>query len=502
VTGKLICSTSGIRGKTGSALNFSQAYKIASLFFEEYISQTLTSKKENMHPLKIKIVLGRDARKSNDLLVSGVKKAFEDINKNEGIKIKLVYLGVSSTPLLQWAIKNYKAAGGINITASHNPIGWSGFKLYDWRGILLGRKEMKRIASRLTGKDTFQISNISNLNYRLPVVDSVQAYNKYVFEKVQEAIDLVSGRKGMGKEIFEGMKFRNYRIVIDACSKDGAEIPLQFLLYLGFKKRNIFIINAGTIENSKRRLEPASQYLGNLKKAIKKLKADVGFAFDPDQDRLVVMPLRSEEHTLLLCGKFLLELQRKYNPGQYIKNIPVNLSTTSAWEELARDYRVGIIRTKIGERNVIQAMQRNNCLFGGEGNGGVILGNVIYGRNSTVGMALILAYLSWTGKKIIELEHEIPDYILAKTKLRIPSNKSPEVIMNKIFSKMKKVAKNIDKRDGLKIFFKDNSWLQLRPSGTEPVLRIFAEARVCDTRKKTMEKIRNIIKTAIPDSWD
>jgi len=326
----------------------------------------------------------------------------------------------------------------------------------------------------------------------LTQTDISKQYNQDVTEKVKATIDLASGKKGRGREIFAKLKQSNFKVVIDACSKRSAEIPKEFLIQLGLRKKNIFVINSGSIEDSQRRLEPAPQYLGNLKKAIKKRKADIGFAFDPDQDRLVIMPLKSEEHTLLLCGKFLLELQ-KNNPHKFIKNIPVNLSTSSAWEDLADNYRISITRTKVGEINVAKAMQKNNSPFGGEGNGGVILKSVNCGRNSTVGIALILAYLSWTGKRIEELEQELPEYILIKSKLKISPGKNQKKMMDKIMARINGAVKNINRTDGYKIFFKDNSWIQLRPSNTEPIIRIFAEAKVSESRKKTIKRIKNII---------
>ncbi|PIU51947.1 hypothetical protein COS91_01805 [Candidatus Desantisbacteria bacterium CG07_land_8_20_14_0_80_39_15] len=474
---KLICSVSGIRGKVGKTLTFSEAYKTTLYFYKEYL-------KEKRYCGEIKIILGKDDKKSGNALILGIKEAIEDIIKRKGAKIKLIYLGVTSTPMIEWAIKNYKAAGGINITASHNPVEWNGIKLFGRDGMLLGKKEMEKINDRLARADFPE----------LPRTDLVQQYNEYTITRVKDAIDLVSGKKGKGEEIFAEIRKHNYRVVIDACSKETAKIPWQFLIHLGLKKKNILVINSSSIENSQRRLEPAPPYLGNLKKAIKKTGADIGFAFDPDQDRLVVMPLVSEEHTLLLCGKFLLELQR-YNSNKYIKNIPVNLSTSSAWDDIASDYGIHIIRTGIGEVNVVKAMQENNSLFGGEGNGGVILGNVTYCRNSTVGMALILAYLAWTGKKIKELEMELPEYVLIKSKLKISPGENQEKNMDKVISRINGSVKDVNKIDGYKIFFRDDSWVQLRPSNTEPIIRIFAEAKVYKSRKKTEKKVKKTIET-------
>ena len=486
---ELICSASGIRGKVGKSLTFSKAYETTLYFYEEYLKGKTPSG-------EIRIILGKDDKKSGNVLVAGIKEAIEDIIRRESVKIKLIFLGVTSTPMIEWAIKNYKAGGGINITASHNPVEWNGIKLFGRDGILLGKNEMEKIKNKFLLPCRFRFPLIAEKSLcGLPRTDSVRQYNEYVTNKVKNVIDSVSGRKGKGKEIFDKIRKYNYRVVIDACSGESAKIPRQFLIYLGLKKKNIFITNSSSIENSRRRLEPAPPYLGNLKRMIKKMKADAGFAFDPDQDRLVVMPLLSEEHTPLLCGRFLLELQKKYNSRKYIKSMPVNLSTSSAWEELGDDYGVRVIRTKIGEVNVVQAMQESKSLFGAEGNGGIILGDVTYGRNSTAGMALILAYLSWRGKKIKELEQELPEYVLIKSKLKVTPCKNQEKMTKRVISGINKPVKSINKTDGCKIFFKDGSWVQIRPSNTEPIIRIFAEARVNGSRKKTAEKVKNIIKT-------
>jgi phosphomannomutase len=237
--------------------------------------------------------------------------------------------------------------------------------------------------------------------------------------------------------------------------------------------------------------------LSNLKRAIRENKADIGFALDPDQDRLVAMPLRSEEETLLLAGKFLLELQ-KSNSRKCIAKIPVNLSTSRAWEDLGEEYGVEIIRTPVGEINIARTMKKNRLPFGGEGNGGVILGEVNYGRNSTVGMALLLAYLAWSGKKLKTLERELPQYILLKEKIRVHSQQNPEEIVERAAAKVASTpeAMSISKEDGYKIFFRDNSWLQLRLSNTEPIIRIFAEGEAKKGKKKIKELI-NVVKTII-----
>ena len=227
---------------------------------------------------------------------------------------------------------------------------------------------------------------------------------------------MCSKKPGKGDEIFSKIREKQLRIALDACSGEGLPIPKSFLIALGIEEKNIYTINTGTLSECKRRLEPSPDYLTELKEIIKKHNLDIGFAFDPDQDRLVAMPLWSEELTPILCGKFLSELQPKNSKTKYIKQVAVNLSTTSSWEE----YGIVVTRTKVGEINVVEAMEKYNLPFGAEGNGGVILKDVNAGRNSTVGIALILAYMAWSNCSIKELEDKLSRRFMVKDKIEIP----------------------------------------------------------------------------------
>jgi phosphomannomutase len=486
----LIRSLSGIRGIVGETMTPLEAYKTTLAFYNEYLKRTLNIKGNSR-----KIIIGKDPKNSGERLLAGTAAALRDISRKEGCNIQPIYLGVTSAPILQWVVKKYKAIGGINFTASHNPIEWNGMKLVTCaphHATLLDGAQMAKVNVRLEELDrkiNCEEKNKIQKKAKYTVAkNTIKEYNKDVINKVTDVIDRCSSTKGKGKQILNEIKRKKFKVVIDACSKSGAQIPKSFLLALGLPDKNIFVINNKSIENSKRPLEPTPPHLTGLKKAIKKYKADVGFAFDPDQDRLVTMPLESEECTPLVAHKFLLQLQKEHKV-KYIKKIAVNLSTSSAWEDIAGEYHIKIVRTPVGEVNVAFGMLKNKTILGAEGNGGVILGTVNYGRNSTVGMILTLCYLAWSGKCLRELESQIPGHYLIKTKVKV-SNPEDKI------ERVRRYYRNshIDNQDGYKIFLRNGSWMQIRASNTEPVVRIFVETKIKGKKTAALEKVNSIIK--------
>lgn len=481
-----IRSLSGIRGLVGDTMTPLEAYKTTLAFYSEYLKKPW----KKSHTL----IIGRDPKISGEKLLSGALSALKEVSRREKCLIKPVYLGVTSAPMVQWAVLRHKASGGINFTASHNPIEWNGMKLvsgYASHATLLDASRMKKISDKLEELDSRPAGKTKKRfpSSKLKVSGNVRdEFNRDTIDKIKEVIDACSGIKGFGGLVIEEVKRKDFRVVIDACSNSGARVPVSSLLAFGIRAKNILVINDKPIEKSIRPLEPTPQHLGGLITAIKKFRADVGFALDPDQDRLVALPLESEELTPLIAFKFLLQLQKIFRI-KYIKKIVVNLSTSAAWESLAKQYGIEIVRTPVGEVNVAKGMLKNNTIAGAEGNGGVILGSVNYGRNSTAGMLLILCYLAWSGKSLRDLSAEIPGYYLLKTKIRTPDPKESLERVRRHFRKNR-----FDSRDGYKIFLKDGSWVQIRASNTEPILRIFAEARIAGNKNSAVKKAKNIIK--------
>ena len=471
-----IISISGIRGRVGESLTWETAYYVTRLFYHLYL------KKE--FPL---VVLGKDSRKSGEELIKGIMGA---INKEN---LQCIYLGITTLPIMEWAVKHYQAGGGIMVTASHNPPEWNGIKfLSSWKsgGGLLPPHLMSEIKENWR-----EINEKAEKNEVPPPVSGyLDKYHQEIWEEVKKVLDKLSGKKGLGESIFTAIPGRNYRVVVDGCSIEGGKILENFLKFSGIKE--VILFNNHPVEKSERPLEPSPENLSQLKECIKRDRADLGFATDPDQDRLVAMPLISEEHTPLLTGKFLMELE-KGNTAQPLRRIVINLSTSYAWEEISQEYGVTIDRVPVGEINVIRRMKEVNTFFGAEGNGGVILLPATEGRNSTVGMAMLLSYLLWSGKKLEKLGEELPPYYMIKEKLRMEKNRKANEILNnikeKIISCKARDILKIDERDGLKIYFKDLSWIHLRPSNTEPIMRIFVEKRNAEPPevKEIAEEIKN-----------
>lgn len=478
----LIISLSGIRGIVGESFSDKEAHKATELFFKIYL-------KHKKQPQKI--IIGQDIKPTGKIFLKTVASVLHH-NKIENI----INLGITTLPIMEWAVKHFQASGGIFITASHNPIEYNGVKFIsssqDGAGIL-SASIMQKIKDKWKDEKTSEITAAE-----LPSEKScADEYNIDVAEKIKKIIDRCAEQTGTGEEIFSKLKEKQLKIALDACSKDGLKIPKSFLTFLGIKEENIYPINTGTLLQCKRRLEPSPIHLTQLKETIQKDGLDIGFAFDPDQDRLVIMPLYSEELTPILCGKFLLELQKK-SKIKYIKQIVINLSTSSLWEELAKEYSVEIIRTRVGEFNVIEAMQENNLPLGAEGNGGVILKDVNLGRNSTVGMALILAYMIYSKQSIQKLESRLPKYFMVKDKatISVEQEKINEFINEKvdIFTKQNKNdIELMDKRDGYKIIFKDGSWAHIRTSNTEPIIRIITESQNEQTAQILASKLKSFL---------
>lgn len=480
----LIISLSGIRGILGKSFGEREAYKATDIFFRVYLQK---QKKP------YRIIIGRDIKPSGRTFLKAIAGSLRK-NKIETI----INLGITTLPIIQWAVKHFRSNGGIFVTASHNPIEYNGIKLIsssqDDAGIL-SASFMQKIKDKWTDK---QITKINAAE--LPKEKScLNEYNTDVIAKIEEIIDTCAEQSGKGKEIFSKLKEKQPKIALDACCEDGLKIPKSFLLSLGIKEENIYPVNNGMLSQCKRRLEPSPEHLEELNKTIQKHNLDIGFAFDPDQDRLVIMPLSSEEITPILCAKFLLELQKNAR-NKHIKQIPINLSTSSLWDELAGQYSVKIIRTRVGEFNVIEAMKKNGLPLGAEGNGGVILKDINFGRNSTVAVALILAYMAYSGKSIQELESQLPKYFMIKDKITVPVKrvKIKEFLKEKMdafAAQNKDKIEFIDTQDGHKVIFRDNSWAHIRTSNTEPIIRLIAESKNKEKTKILIAKFKSLMLT-------
>ncbi|MDD4279454.1 MAG: phosphoglucosamine mutase [Candidatus Sumerlaeales bacterium] len=391
-----------------------------------------------------KIVIGTDSRLTRDMMRH---LAFAGL-ASTGCSI--IDIGLAPTPTIAMAVRDLRAAGGIAITASHNPPQWNAYKFFDGNGAFLNREENAKLVA-LAESGGFYRANYRGVGKLLKASGLIETH----IQKVLQNIDA------------ESIRIRHFKVVADCCNGVGGLIIEPLL-----KQLNATAIMIGTNVNEEfsRVAEPLPEYLGKLSQTVLDEKADIGFALDPDADRLAIVDDKGrpigEERTVTLCSDSVLA---NGDRGALV----VNLSTTRAMDDVAAKYGVDLIRTPIGEANVMLEMRRHIGLIGGEGNGGVIYPRIHPGRDAATGVGLILAALAKRNITISELNATIPDYAMFKTKFPIG-----EINIEALYEKMTTAfsdAQEIVTTDGMKIVY-PNKWVHMRPSGTEPVVRIFAEA--------------------------
>lgn len=437
-----------------------------------------------------KVVVGRDSRSSGSELKDAVFTGLA----NAGIK-EIIDLDIVTTPTVQIMVKEKEANGGIMISASHNPIEWNGLKFISHDGIFLTENEVNKF---------FDIyNNLEKVEYKEEV------FNRYFLDSAsklhtQKIIDAL-------QPIRQLTDHKNIKVVVDCCSGSGGIADPIFFEMLGYKsplrpsdtspqqgqegnsknQGSAKLINEKPDGDFKRIPEPLPENLGMLCDAVKEHNADIGFAQDPDADRLAIVNEKGEpigeEYTMVLCAKYILSKFTKEELQN--KKIVTNLSTSRMIDDIADEFGVEVVRTKIGEVYVSEKMKEISAIFGGEGNGGVIWPAVGLGRDSLVGMAIILELMSETGKKVSELVAEITSYVVVKTKKEVANRDE----VNKILNKVKEIYKGengekIDETDGVKVIF-NNGWLHVRASNTEPIVRFYAEAPSKDIAQGWIDKV-------------
>ena len=439
---EIIASVSGVRGIIGDNLTPSNITKFVSAFAEY-------CKKEHKGR-KIRIAVGRDGRSRGEIIAGIV------INNLLLSGFEVTDIGIAPTPTVQLATENLKCAGGISITASHNPQIWNGLKFLNSDGTFLDEHQVGEFL-KIADKGNFRFAEIDKLK---SLISDDTWINKHI-DKVLELkiIDVVKIRK------------RKFKVVVDAVNSSGSVIVPLLLEKLGCKVIKLFCDGSGIFPHTP---EPIPENLKLLSNAVKNHKADLGISVDPDADRLVMITDKgepfSEENTITAVVKYVL---RKTSKG---KNATVNLSTTRAVDDVAAEFGSKVYRSPVGEINVVKEMMRNKSVIGGEGSGGVIYPELHYGRDSIIGIALALSEFADFGGTVSEYKKSLPAYFI--TKAKIENVKDPEKVLSKIekqFSSEKDVMK-IRKTDGIKIDFKDY-WVHLRKSNTEPILRIITEAK-------------------------
>jgi phosphomannomutase len=416
-----------------------------------------------------KIVVGRDGRMSGQMVQNLVMAALQSIGAN------VIDLGLSTTPTVEMAVKFEKAGGGIILTASHNPKQWNALKLLNNLGEFISDAQGKQVIETADANKVV-FAEVENLGV-------ISSSNNYM----QEHIDAILAHPLVNVEAIKG---KNFNIVADVINSTGATFVPALLEALGVT--NYTILNGEVNGNFAHNPEPLPENIVDLCKAVKDKKAHLGIAVDPDVDRLCFVnedgePF-GEEYTLVAVADYVL----KHTKGNTVSN----LSSTRALRDVTEKHGGTYTPSAVGEVNVVAAMKATQAVIGGEGNGGIIVPELHYGRDALIGIALFLSHLATSNLQMSQLKNTYPNYTISKNKIELTA----DIDLSKIFDALKvKYAKQpINTIDGLKIEF-DTDWVHLRPSNTEPIIRIYSESTNANTAdniaKKLIADIMEIIKS-------
>jgi len=430
----LMVSVSGIRGIVGDGLTPQVIVEFTSAY-ATWVRQSFPD------PV---IVLGRDSRITGKMVSELVSSTLNWCG------CSVIDLGIVPTPTVQLGVDHFKAQGGIIVSASHNPAEWNALKLLNHTGEFMSPEEGEALLA-IKNRGRFTTAKWNETGSFKKIRD----YHKTHINSLL-AFDFID---------YKGIKERKLRVVLDAVEGAGSEALPELLETLGCE---VIRMNCGSSGLFPHTPEPLPQNLTSLMEKVRKEKADLGLAVDPDADRLAVIletgdPM-GEEYTITAAVDFILKRKKG--------DVAVNLSTTRAVDDVAARYGVSCHRSKVGEINVVKKMQETGSVIGGEGSGGVILPDSHYGRDSLVAALLIVAWVTEGNQPISRLRASLPSYEMGKKKVDL-GHADPD----KIISQLAESSRNevIDLQDGLKISFPDR-WVHLRKSNTEPIIRIYTEA--------------------------
>tara|TARA_R110002072_G_scaffold9148_4_gene44994 strand:- start:2934 stop:4322 length:1389 start_codon:yes stop_codon:yes gene_type:complete len=456
----LIKSISGIRGTIGGrpgdnltpidAVKFAAAYGV---WLKEY------SKKE-----KLTVVIGRDARLSGEMIQNLV------VSTLVGLGIDVIDLDLSTTPTVEIAVPMEKADGGIILTASHNPKQWNALKLLNEKGEFLDAAQGAKILE-IAEKEAFNFSEVDDLG-------TVNRNDSYIDIHIDEVLDLSL----VDADVIRAAKFK---VVVDGVNSTGGIAIPKLLKELGVEVVELYCDPTGHFPHNP---EPLKEHLGDICELVVKEKADFGIVVDPDVDRLAFITnegeMFGEEYTLVACADYVL--------GKTKGNTVSNLSSSRALRDISEKHGGTYEAAAVGEVNVVTKMKANKAIIGGEGNGGIIYPESHYGRDSLVGTALFLMLMAERGGTVSELRASYPSYFMSKKKIEL----TPGLDVDGILVAMAEKYKNeeISTIDGVKIDFPEN-WVHLRKSNTEPIIRIYTEAKSQTEADGLADRIIGEIKT-------
>lgn len=449
----LVKSISGIRGTIGGRVGDGLNPVDIVRFTAAYATQRRAAMPDNQT-----IVVGRDARISGEMvyqLVSGTLM---------GMGYDVVNIGLASTPTTELAVIGEKAAGGIILTASHNPKQWNALKLLNEKGEFLNDEEGKGVLAIAEAED-FTFAEVDMLGHI-----SQKDYLPYHIQNVL-------GLKLVDKQAIEA---KNFTVAIDCVNSVGGIAIPAILRALGVK--NIIELNCTPNGQFPHNPEPLPQHLTEISDLLRSGKADVGFVVDPDVDRLAIVcengDMFGEEYTLVSVADYVLS----HTPGNTVSN----MSSTRALSDVTRSHGGSYSASAVGEVNVTTEMKATQAVIGGEGNGGVIYPESHYGRDALVGIALFLSSLAHTGCTVSELRKTFPNYFISKNRIEL----TPDIDVDKVLAHAKEVFKNerLNDKDGVKIDFADG-WVHLRKSNTEPIIRVYSEAATMEEANALAQKV-------------
>lgn len=455
----LIKSISGIRGTiggpVGEGLTPLDIVKFTAAF-AKFISSS-TTKTSNT------IVVGRDARLSGSMVRDLV------VGTLTGMGFDVVDIDLASTPTTELAVTGEGACGGLILTASHNPIQWNALKLLNEKGEFLNAEEGAQVL-KMAAEEDFNFAGVHELGHVFTNTTYVRRHIEQVL-----ALPLVD---------VEAIRKANFTVAVDAVNSVGGVIVPQLLRALGVN--NIVTLNCEATGHFAHTPEPIPENLCDIASLVSESKADVGFVVDPDVDRLAIISdggeFFGEEYTLVAVADYVLS----HTPGNTVSN----LSSSRALRDVTTARGGQYNAAAVGEVNVTTKMKETGAVIGGEGNGGVIYPALHYGRDAMVGIALFLTLLAKSGKKVSELRKSYPAYDIYKTKIQL----TPEINVDAILEAVKEKYANerITDIDGVKIDFAD-SWVHLRKSNTEPIIRIYSEAHTMAEAEALANSIKEVI---------
>jgi phosphomannomutase len=410
------------------------------------------------------VVVGRDARPSGLMIQSLVQQTLISLG------IDVIDVGLSTTPTVELEVVRHKAQGGIILTASHNPKEWNALKLLNKKGEFLNAQEGEKINQMSQNLSAIDFANVDDLGSICAEPDAIEHHIEVI--RNLPLVDL------------KAIQTKGFKVVVDGVNSSGGIAVPKLLEAFGAEVVPIHCEPNGDFPHNP---EPLAHHLTDLSEAVVAHQADLGIAVDPDVDRLVFMDekgtLFGEEYTLVACADYVL----RTNPGNTVSN----LSSTRALAEVTDQYGGNYVASAVGEAHVVELMKKTNAVIGGEGNGGVIYPDLHHGRDALVGIALFLSHLCHVDCSVSVLRSKYPKWLMRKDKVTLTPQHNVDALLDSIASAH--AAFQVTTIDGVKIDFPDG-WVHIRKSNTEPIIRIYAEAKTEKRLDELVGEIQRLVK--------